>query len=363
MATRAIIQISEPISDGLLTSRLFEVEHWPVTIGRALDNDLILLDPFVAPHHARIEKSDAGYQIVGLETNNGIELESGEQIRADEKQLWPEGKLANIGQSRLSLFSEEASLAPERSLAQAGVQQALKTAAVKRNSDQIIANAKSSEFDVPWKKGLQLTALLLLAITGESFISNNPDTFVVATLKTAGMFIGALLAWSLVWGLLSKVFSGAVHFGAHFFTAVKAVIAMQIVLWVLHAAAFAFSIEILSQFDSILFIAMFAWLLIRHLKIALGSSENAPKRTAKLIQYGVVSLMLGAIALSVGVRYNATGRITDGLYMTTFMPPSWRLHKAKSPEVLEQGMAALKERTDKQLTQDIGTDSDQDSED
>ncbi len=361
MATRAIIQISEPISDGTTSSRLYEVKQWPVTIGRALDNDLILVDPFVAPHHARIEHAEDEYRIVALQTDNGVELESGEHIRADEQQAWQTGKLANIGQCRLSLFSEEASLAPEKSLSQASAQLALKKAAAQENSAQLTANSKS-ENAVTWQRGLKLIAALLLVITGESFISNNPDVFVLNTLKTAGTFIAGLLVWALVWAILSKVFSGAMRFGAHFFTAVKAVIVMQLVLWHLHIAAFAFSIEILGQFDSILFILMLGWLLIRHLKIALSGNEHASKRTGKLVQYGVISLMLGAIALSLGVRYNATGRVTDGLYLSNFMPPSWRLHKAKSPEVLEQGMADLKARTDKLLAKDSGVDSDLETE-
>jgi Inner membrane component of T3SS, cytoplasmic domain len=362
MATRAIIQISEAFSDGIVSSRLFEVKQWPVTIGRALDNDLILVDPFVAPRHARIEKTDEGYKIVALQTDNGVELENGEHIRADEQQLWQEGKLANIGQCRLSLFSEEASLAPEKSLSQASAEQARKTAAAQLSAEQHIATTKASEYDVTWMQGAKLIALLLLVISGESFLTNNPDVYVLNTLKTAGTFIAGLLVWALVWAILSKVFSGAMRYGAHFFTAAKAVTVAQLILWVLHVAAAAFSIEFLSQFDSILFIVLLGWLLVRHLKIALGGNEHASKRTAKFVQYGVVGLTLGAIALSLVVRYNATGRITDGLYLSTFMPPSWRLHKAKSPEVLEQGMAALKVRTDKQLSKDTGSDSDQDTE-
>jgi FHA domain len=364
MATRAIIQISEPTSDGKTTFRLFEVKQWPVCVGRALNNDLILIDPFVAPHHARIEQNENGYHIVALQTDNGVELENGEHIRADEQQVWQEGKLANIGQCRLSLFSEEASLAPEKSLSQASAQQAIKKAAAQISSDQALANAaaKSSEHTVTWQDSFKLVAMLLLVITGESFISNNPDVFVLNTLKTTGTFIAGLLAWALVWAILSKVFSGAMRYGAHFFAAVKAVVVMQLVLWLLHTAAFAFSIELLGQFDSILFILLLGWLLFKHLKIALSGNEHSGKRTEKLIQYGVVSLMLGAIALTLGVRYNTSGRITDGLYMTNFMPPSWRLHKAKSPEVLEQGMADLKARTDRQLAKDSSSDSDQESE-
>jgi FHA domain len=362
MATRAIIQISEPISDGTTSSRLYEVKQWPVAIGRALDNDLILVDPFVAPHHARIEYYDTGYRIVALQTDNGVELENGELIRADEQQAWQEGKLANIGQCRLSLFTEEASLAPEKSLSLANAQLALKNAAIRQSSIQVAANTKRSNDDVTWLQGLKLIALLLLVMTGESFISNNPDVFVLNTLKTAGTFIAGLLVWALIWAILSKVFSGAMQFGAHFFTAVKAVTAMQLILWLLHMAAFAFSIPFLSQFDSVIFILMLGWLLVRHLKIALSGNEHASQRTTKLIQYGIVSLALGAIALSLGVRYNSAGRFTDGLYLSNFMPPSWRLHKANSPEILEQGMAKLKARTDRQLTKDSSADSDQDAE-
>jgi Inner membrane component of T3SS, cytoplasmic domain len=345
MATRAIIYISEP------QPRIFEVKQWPVTIGRALDNDLILIDEFVAPHHARIDHEDNAYQLTALQTTNGIALENGLLIKADQTQEWHEGLVANVGQVRLRLLSEALALAPEKLLPQAIAPASL-----------VKATTPPPELAVSWKQGAQLMACLFLIMAGEGFITNNPDSFVMNTLKTAGTFIAGLLLWSLLWGLLSKVFSGAVKFAAHFFTTVKAVIATQIVVWVLHGTAFALSIEFLSQFDSILFIVAFGWLISRHLKIALGETQTTSKRTSKLIQYGIVSLVLGAIALQLGLRYSATGRVTEGLYMSTFMPPSWRMHKAKHPEVLEQGMAALKERTDKQLVKDGSADLDQDTE-
>jgi hypothetical protein len=345
MATRAIIYISEP------QARIYEVKQWPVTIGRALDNDLILIDEFVAPHHARIDHEDSIYKLTALQTNNGIALENGLQISADETQDWQEGVVASLGQVRLRLLSDVAALTPEKPLPQ-----------IITPATQPKPTSQAPEFTIPWSRAAQLMVGLLLIIAGEGFIMNNPDSFVVNTLKTAGTFIAGLLLWSLLWGLLSKVFSGAVKFLPHFFTTVKVVIATQIAVWVLHATAFALSIEFLSQFDWIVFIVAFGWLISQHLKIALGETQTTSKRTSKLIQYGVVSLVLGAITLQLGLRYSATGRITEGLYMSTFMPPSWRMHKAKHPEVLDQGMAALKERTDKLLIKDGSADSDQDTE-
>ena len=33
------------------------ITRWPVTVGRALDCDLVLDDPFVAPRHLRIDRA------------------------------------------------------------------------------------------------------------------------------------------------------------------------------------------------------------------------------------------------------------------------------------------------------------------
>jgi len=44
----------------------------PLTIGRGADNDVVLLDPSVSRHHARIEGSDSGYRIVDLDSGNGV---------------------------------------------------------------------------------------------------------------------------------------------------------------------------------------------------------------------------------------------------------------------------------------------------
>ena len=40
--------------DGMVR-QAWRIERWPVTIGRALDNDVVLTEPHVAPHHATID--------------------------------------------------------------------------------------------------------------------------------------------------------------------------------------------------------------------------------------------------------------------------------------------------------------------
>jgi pSer/pThr/pTyr-binding forkhead associated (FHA) protein len=36
------------------------IGEWPVSVGRALDNDLVLDDAHVAPHHLRIAADESG---------------------------------------------------------------------------------------------------------------------------------------------------------------------------------------------------------------------------------------------------------------------------------------------------------------
>jgi pSer/pThr/pTyr-binding forkhead associated (FHA) protein len=43
-----------------LVRQAWRIERWPLTIGRALDNDVVMTDPHVAAHHARVSRVRAG---------------------------------------------------------------------------------------------------------------------------------------------------------------------------------------------------------------------------------------------------------------------------------------------------------------
>ncbi|MCW5625267.1 MAG: FHA domain-containing protein, partial [Burkholderiales bacterium] len=51
------------------------LHHLPVRIGRAYDNDVIVDDPYVAPHHLRVERdADGALHAVDLGSRNGLHL-------------------------------------------------------------------------------------------------------------------------------------------------------------------------------------------------------------------------------------------------------------------------------------------------
>jgi len=54
--------------------RYHKIESFPVTVGRAYDNDVILQDVTISPHHLVIEKEDDKLFIRNLSTENGTKI-------------------------------------------------------------------------------------------------------------------------------------------------------------------------------------------------------------------------------------------------------------------------------------------------
>ena len=52
MGPLALLEVLD--RDGMVR-QAWRIDRWPVTIGRALDNDVVLTEPHVAAHHATIQ--------------------------------------------------------------------------------------------------------------------------------------------------------------------------------------------------------------------------------------------------------------------------------------------------------------------
>jgi hypothetical protein len=59
-----------------------KLDKFPVTLGRAFDNDIILSDLSVSPHHAVILEDDDGFKVHNLSTENGSRLN---KVELDDK--------------------------------------------------------------------------------------------------------------------------------------------------------------------------------------------------------------------------------------------------------------------------------------
>ena len=77
-ALAAPLALLEVVDRDGLVRQAWRIEHWPVSIGRALDNTVVLSDPHVAAHHATLDLVDgvdgapAKIVVSAGETRNGV---------------------------------------------------------------------------------------------------------------------------------------------------------------------------------------------------------------------------------------------------------------------------------------------------
>ena len=91
------------------------ITRWPMTVGRGLDCDLVLDDPFVAPLHLRIDRTVNEPRTVSVEiceTRNGATLHRKHHGNG-ERFDWPDGTPLEIGRTRIALRLADADIADE----------------------------------------------------------------------------------------------------------------------------------------------------------------------------------------------------------------------------------------------------------
>jgi len=73
-----------------------------MTIGRGNDNDIVLNQPGVSRHHARIEFDDQSYLVIDLDSRNGSYI-GNQKLAPDQPHRWTEGENLRVGETWLRL--------------------------------------------------------------------------------------------------------------------------------------------------------------------------------------------------------------------------------------------------------------------
>src|SRR5579859_3429293 len=92
------------------------------TIGRALSNDLILMDPAVSREHARLIHNEHGWQIVNLTTNNVVSVNGRAVAGGSSLPLHPQDFLV-LGNTMLQLIAPQVELSEDAFDTQEGAYQ------------------------------------------------------------------------------------------------------------------------------------------------------------------------------------------------------------------------------------------------
>ena len=298
------------------------VTRWPVTVGRALDCDLVLDDPFVAPRHLRIDRAadePRTVQVEVLETRNGARLQRKHHGRG-ERFDWPEGSSIDLGRAHLTLRLADAPIAEEQALPQ-----------------------------FPWRTVAATGVLMALAVAealGSSWLEARDATQYLKALPGVLLTLLLVLAvWSGAWAVANKLFGGQLQFWRHVRIACAASLAADGVRLASHLVAFAFSLEAFSRFANVLLVLVLAGALYAHLAAVL------PRR-----RVGLAWTMAAIVALGLpswlGVQWLNRMRLTNEMYMSSLFPPSLRVAPAAPVNRLLQDAEALRGKLDRRLRDD-----------
>ena len=301
------------------------LSYWPLTIGRAATADLVLTDPSIAPEQIRLNRlPDGAVEVEVLDAVNGVWLGK-RRYRVGERFTWPVGSKLTVGRGLV--------------LNLRGSQQPLPATVRWRPSSRWLGVTTT----------LALLALVAMAAL-VSWLSANKSGAVLRELPTSLMAVGGvLLVWSLVWAIISKLFTGVTSFWRHVCIAAVTAVVWTALEAALSAAAFSFSLPVLTRYTSVLNLVVGAVMLWFHLRAA----TYVRGRTLAWILGALLVLVCGT---KLGLQWQSQKQLRDTMYMSTILPPQWRLAPTVPVDQFMQGTASLRDALDQRAKDKEGED-------
>ena len=277
------------------------IKRGPVTVGRALDSDLVLEDVHVAGEHLRLTPARAGHiSVQVMDTNNGVVLGGKQYVRGDVFD-WPLGNPLILGRLHLNLRLANSELAPEQRLPRL----------LWRTSISTIGSVLLT---------LLLTSIQLWLKIGDT--QNMAQELPVVL----GGALAVLVVWSGLWALATKLFSGQSRFWRHVRIASLAFVAADLMEFVAELLAFSLSWENVGRFAYLTLVLAAAVGIYRHLLVAAPQSRRG-------LAVGVTVFVLLGMSTMWGTQWLKNKRLSNQLYMVQMFPPGWRLPIAKPVSV------------------------------
>jgi len=303
------------------------IRTWPVRIGRALDNEIVLTDPHVAAHHFRIEAVDGGLAVRVGDSVNGVTLGGHHIGRGAVAPLRRDADAIDLvaGRTRLRLRLAEAALVPEVPLS---------TIAVRH---------------LRLGPTLALAAVLLAGLAFNTYLDADPDNFVRALGYALLTGLSAAAIWCSAWALLSKTITRQAHLGWHLRVFVVGALALLALSVIPGLFAFALSWPWLTDFSFIGTYAVGAAALYFHL---LAAEPARPRLLAWVVATGA----LVGVVLTLWFNVQRSSLLGDELYMSHLYPPALRIARPLSTDRFIDGLAPLHSILDKKAKEPASAD-------
>jgi len=270
-------------------------------IGRAYDNDIVINDPFVCPHHLQVEVGDDGAVVVSdMNSVNGLYLH-GNKERVEQLALQADERL-RIGHTTLRYRTVNHEIEPAR-------------------QDRLRYEFINDALNSPWvQRGSYLVLGLFVYLFAylDTYKKFEPADAVQSSILPIAM---VLFLWAGFWAVLSRITSHRFYFTAH-----SIIATMMLLFSILYedylnpVLRFAFNADLtFNLLTPVLTFLLMAVVFYAHLRFC---SSRSPRRLA-----------LTAVALStviLGLEY--IDELPDGddfsnypEYHSMIMPPSYQL--------------------------------------
>jgi hypothetical protein len=294
------------------------IHRWPVTIGRALTSDIVLDDPYSAPHHATLGEHDGGLQLMIGDTVNGA-WHRKRRVPAGERIELAAGEVVQIGGTRLRVRRTADTMAPERPW---------------------VPEASGSVRTV-----LVLALLFSLWNGADLWLHDDPGGRMTDYLP---VLIGgpvAIAIWAAFWAVGSKLIRHRFDFWSHVRIALLASLAMGFVALALPLFAFTSGWSWPSRIAPLV-AGGFAW-------SAVGAhiGRVLPGRPRALVAV-MASLFVIGLGLYTMHQYETQDRLFPELYVTTLAPPALRVAPTVSTARFVDEARALKAVLDAHVADD-----------
>ena len=285
------------------------VHGWPLTLGRALDNDVVLDDPHVAAHHATLSPDDQGSLVLDVgDTVNGVEVDGRRHGARAQVALPAGGAKLQLGGLQLRLRLPAEVLAAERPLPVLG----------------------RAHLAGPLLAGL---VFLLLGLF-DHWLSLDPGADAAAWLPVAVGLPIAVAGWCVLWALAAKLFQHRFDFMGHLRIVLPWLLAVELVDLLLTPLAATLGWPWLWRLVSPLQVLLGLLMLRAHLALLLPHSRHA-------VTTVLAAAALAATAISLTVIHRATDRFSRPAYMSTLPLPALDLGGAVTADDVVQDLAPL----------------------
>ena len=286
-----------------------------VRIGRAYDNDVVLDDPLVAPHHLHVARAEAGLlQAEDLGSRNGLRTTDSD-VRQTRVVLDGD-RVLRIGRSLVRVRTPDFVVEPDRAAGR-----------VLRTGPIITALA------------LVAVALSLLTLWLNETKTTQPSNYLIAIIGVAFL----VLAWTTLWSVLSRIFTGVAHFDRHLAIALGGLLVFYVFDQAVEFGAYAFSWRGAAEYGWVVNWLLFAGLCYAHLR-AMGPGRLRVKASA------VTAVALAAIAVQAVSRMDPASGVGQQTYLQSLKPPFLRLRTPQPLDAFLQDTDRLKGSLDKART-------------